>query len=224
MKLLPHELAQAVAQAITAAQANGDLPAFDLPDVDIRPPKRADQGDYAAAIAMQLAKPAQLNPFFIATQINNHFVKPDFVGAVEVVHPGFINFRLDEAWLKQQTDVIIAEGEQLAALDQGAGKTAQVEFVSANPTGPITIGRSRGGMIGDTMARLLEAAGYEVEREYYFNNAGNQMRNLGNSLQAPLPASTRSNGRTPHRWQLLSGRLPDRFRPRTGAGAWRLAD
>ncbi len=183
MKLLPHALAQAVAQAIAAAQANGDLPAFDLPDIDIRPPKRADQGDYAAAIAMQLAKPAQLNPFFIATQINNHFVKPDFIGAVEVVHPGFINFRLDEAWLKQQTDVIVAEGEQLAALDVGTGKTAQVEFVSANPTGPITIGRSRGGMIGDTMARLLEAAGYEVEREYYFNNAGNQMRNLGNSLK-----------------------------------------
>ncbi len=183
MKLLPHELAQAVAQAITAAQANGDLPAFDLPDVDIRPPKRADQGDYAAAIAMQLAKPAKLNPFFIATQINNHFTKPDFIGAVEVVHPGFINFRLDEAWLKQQTDAIIAEGERLAALDQGVGKTAQVEFVSANPTGPITIGRSRGGMIGDTMARLLEAAGYSVEREYYFNNAGNQMRNLGKSLK-----------------------------------------
>ncbi len=183
MKLLPHALAQAVAQAIIAAQANGDLPAFDLPDVEVRPPKRADQGDYSAAIAMQLARIAQLNPFFIATQINNHFVKPDFIGAVEVVHPGFINFRLDEGWLKQQTDVIITEGEQLAALDVGAGKKAQVEFVSANPTGPITIGRSRGGVIGDTMARLLDAAGYTVQREYYFNNAGNQMRNLGNSLK-----------------------------------------
>ncbi|MFN8564343.1 MAG: arginine--tRNA ligase [Anaerolineae bacterium] len=68
-------------------------------------------------------------------------------------------------------------------MDFGAGKKAQVEFVSANPTGPITIGRSRGGVIGDTMARLLEAASYDVQREYYFNNAGNQMRNLGNSLK-----------------------------------------
>ena len=132
---------------------------------------------------MQLAKPAKLNPFHIATQIANHFVKPEFVGAVEVVHPGFINFRLDEDWLRQQTETIIAEGEALFHLDLGAGKQAQVEFVSANPTGPMTIGRSRGGVIGDTMARLLEAAGYSVEREYYFNNAGAQMRNLGNSLR-----------------------------------------
>ena len=183
MKLIPAELAQSVQQAISAAQAAGDLPTFDLPEVDIRPPKRAEQGDYAAAIAMQLAKPAKLNPFYIATYIANHYVKPDFIGAVEVVHPGFINFRLDLNWLRQQTETIIAEGEKLAQLDLGAGKRAQVEFVSANPTGPLTVGRSRGGVIGDTMARLLEAAGYTVEREYYFNNAGNQMRNLGNSLR-----------------------------------------
>ncbi len=183
MKLLPHELAGSVAQAIQAAQSAGDLPAFDLPEIEICPPKRAEQGDYAAAIAMQLAKPAKLNPFHIATQIANHYVKPEFVGAVEVVHPGFINFRLDADWLRQQTDAIIAEGERLSQLDLGVGKQAQVEFVSANPTGPLTVGRSRGGVIGDTMARLLAAAGYAVEREYYFNNAGAQMRNLGNSLR-----------------------------------------
>lgn len=181
--LLPYELARSVRRAIQAAQSAGDLPAVDIPDIDIRPPKRPEQGDYAAAVAMQLSKPAKLNPFHIATQIANHYTKPDFVGAVEVVHPGFINFRLDADWLRQQTETIIAEGENLAQIDLGAGKPAQVEFVSANPTGPITIGRSRGGVIGDTMARLLEASGYNVEREYYFNNAGNQMRNLGNSLR-----------------------------------------
>ncbi len=183
MKLLSQELAQSVQQAIASAQTGGDLPAFDLPAIDIRPPKRAEQGDYAASIAMQLAKPTKLNPFHIATQIANHFVKPNFIGAVEVVHPGFINFRFDETWLRQQTETIIAAGDHLSQLDLGAGKKAQVEFVSANPTGPLTIGRSRGGVIGDTMARLLEAASYEVNREYYFNNAGNQMRNLGNSLR-----------------------------------------
>ncbi|MEP7291474.1 MAG: arginine--tRNA ligase [Chloroflexota bacterium] len=183
MKLLPIELARSVEQAISAAQAAGDLPAFEMPEIDIRPPKRAEQGDYAAAIAMQLAKPTRLNPFYVATYIANHYTKPDFIGAVEVVHPGFINFRLDNDWVRAQTEQIIAEGAALFQLDLGAGKRAQVEFVSANPTGPITIGRSRGGMIGDTMARLLEAAGYSVEREYYFNNAGNQMRNLGNSLR-----------------------------------------
>jgi arginyl-tRNA synthetase len=183
LKLLPIQLAASVRQAVEAAQAAGDLPAFEIPEIEIRPPKRAEQGDYAAAVAMQLAKPARLVPLHIATQIANHFVKPDFIGAVEVVHPGFINFRLDENWLRAQTETIIAEGEALGQLDVGAGKRAQVEFVSANPTGPVTIGRTRGGVIGDAMARLLEAAGYSVQREYYFNNAGNQMRNLGNSLK-----------------------------------------
>ncbi|MFN8564344.1 MAG: hypothetical protein U0703_22635 [Anaerolineae bacterium] len=79
--------------------------------MDIRPPKRPEQGDYAAAVAMQLSKPAKLNPFHIATQIANHYAKPDFVGAVEVVHPGFINFRLDADWLRQQTEAIIAAGD-----------------------------------------------------------------------------------------------------------------
>ena len=183
MKLLPTQIAQSVAQAISAAQAAGNLPAFEIPEIEIRPPKRADQGDYATAVAMQLAKPTRLNPFHVATQIANHYTKPEFIGAVEVVHPGFINFRLDENWLRAQTEIIIDTGEKLFQLELGAGKKAQVEFVSANPTGPITIGRSRGGVIGDTMARLLEAAGYTVEREYYFNNAGAQMRNLGNSLR-----------------------------------------
>jgi arginyl-tRNA synthetase len=183
LKLLPNEIARSVEQAISAAQAAGNLPAFEMPEIEIRPPKRADQGDYASAISMQLAKPTRLNPFHVATQIANHYTKPEFIGAVEVVHPGFINFRLDENWLRAQTEIIISAGEKLFQLDIGAGKKAQVEFVSANPTGPITIGRSRGGVIGDTMARLLEAAGYSVEREYYFNNAGAQMRNLGNSLR-----------------------------------------
>ncbi len=183
MKLLPHELARSVAQAISDAQAAGNLPAFDLPEIEIRPPKRAEQGDYAASVALQLAKPTRMNPFHVATQIANHYTKPDFVGAVEVVHPGFINFRLDDQWLRAQVETIIAEGDALFRLELGAGKKAQVEFVSANPTGPLHIGRSRGAIVGDVMARLLEAAGYTVEREYYFNNAGVQMTNLAMSMR-----------------------------------------
>jgi arginyl-tRNA synthetase len=172
-----------VEQAIRAAQAASDLPAFDIPAVEVRPPKRAEQGDYATNVALQLAKPSKLNPFHIATQIANHLPQADFVGAVEVVHPGFINFRLHEGWLRNQVEQIIAEGDSLFQLDLGVGKRAQVEFVSANPTGPLHVGRSRGAIVGDTIARVLEAAGYAVEREYYFNNAGAQMRNLGNSLR-----------------------------------------
>ncbi len=183
MILVPNELAQLVANAVRAAQAAGDLPAFELPPVEIKPPKKAEQGDYAAAVAMQLARPAGMNPFAIATKISHHLAPADFIGAVEVVHPGFINFRLSERWLREQVEAIIAAGEQLYQLDLGAGQRAQVEFVSANPTGPLHVGRSRGAIVGDSIARILEAAGYSVEREYYFNNAGAQMRNLGNSLR-----------------------------------------
>lgn len=183
MKLLPQEHAKLVEQAIRAAQAAGDLPAFDIPEIEVRPPKRPEQGDYAASVALQLAKPAKLNPFHIATQIAHHMPPADFVSAVEVLHPGFINFRLNPDWLKKQVDSIIAEGENLFQLDLGMGKRAQVEFVSANPTGPLHVGRSRGAIVGDSIARILEATGHSVEREYYFNNAGVQMTNLGNSLR-----------------------------------------
>ncbi|MCC6615167.1 MAG: arginine--tRNA ligase [Anaerolineae bacterium] len=183
MKLLPHEIAALVAHAVQAAQAAGDLPAFELPAIDIRPPKRPEQGDYAASVALALAKSAGMAPLEIANRIAKHVPSADFIGSVEIAPPGYINFRLSESWLKQQIETIIAEGESAFALDLGAGKRAQVEFVSANPTGPLTVGRTRGGVIGDSTARVLEAAGYEVEREYYFNNAGRQMRNLGNSLR-----------------------------------------
>jgi len=183
LKLIPHELGSLVEQSIQAAQAAGDLPAFEIPAIVVETPRRPEQGDYATAVALQLAKPARMNPFHIATQIANHIPQSEIVGAVEVAHPGYINFRLNEDWLRQQVEAILAEGDNLFQLSLGTGKRAQVEFVSANPSGPITIGRSRGGVIGDTMARILEAAGYDVEREYYFNNAGRQMRNLGNSLR-----------------------------------------
>jgi arginyl-tRNA synthetase len=183
LKLLPKEHANLVEQAIRAAQTAGDLPAFDIPEIEVRPPKRPEQGDYATSVALQLAKPAKLNPFHIATKIAHHMPAADFVSAVEVVHPGFINFRLNPNWLKTQVDSIIAEGENLFQLDLGVGKRAQVEFVSANPTGPLHVGRSRGAIVGDSIARILQATGYNVEREYYFNNAGVQMTNLGNSLR-----------------------------------------
>lgn len=184
MKPLPHAHAELIRQAIQAAQAAGDLPAFDLPAViEVKPPKIAEHGDYGAAVALALAKPARMKPLDIAQAIARHLPKADFVGAVEVAPPGFVNFRLDEGWLRAQVDAIIAAGDEFARLDVGQGKRAQVEFVSANPTGPITIGRSRGAILGDGVARVLEAAGYTVEREYYFNNAGAQMRKLGQSLR-----------------------------------------
>lgn len=183
MKPLPGQHAALIEQAIQAAQTAGDLPMFAMPKIEIKPPKNAEQGDYACAVAMALAKPVRRKPLEIAETIVKHLPEADFLGGVEVAPPGFVNFRLAIEWLREQVNVLADGDEDVFKLELGQGKRAQVEFLSANPTGPITIGRSRGAILGDGMARVLEAAGYEVEREYYFNNAGAQMRKLGDSLR-----------------------------------------
>ena len=179
---LPYAHAKLIDQAIRAAQAAGDLPAFESPAIEITAPKRADQGDYASNIAMKLTKLANQPAPAIAQAIIKHLPQADFIASV-VLAGAFINFTLSKTFVEQQIEAVIAEGDSLFTLEIGKGKRAQVEFVSANPTGPLTVGRSRGGIVGDAMARVLDAAGYQVEREYYFNNAGNQMVMLGNSLK-----------------------------------------
>lgn len=183
---ITRDLAQRVEQAIQSAQKAGDLPAFEIPTIKITPPAKPDHGDYASNAAMQLQGPANMQGRSrqIADALVKHFPPTNYLSAVEVAGPGFINFRLAVAWLQSQVDQILSEGSNVAQLDEFAGKRAQVECVSANPTGPLHVGRIRGGVIGDTMARLLKALGYDVQKEYYFNNAGLQMQMLGLSVRA----------------------------------------
>ncbi|MCL4254582.1 MAG: arginine--tRNA ligase, partial [Anaerolineae bacterium] len=183
MKPLTRQIASLVREAIQNAQNAGELPLVEIPEIEVKPPRKAEQGDYGASIALALAKPVGKPPLEVANIIAKHFVKPDFISAVEVAPPGFVNVRFDENWIRTLVTTLIASGDTFGTLDIGAGKRAQVEFLSANPTGPITIGRSRGAILGDAIARVLETTGYDVEREYYFNNAGAQMRNLGESLR-----------------------------------------
>lgn len=185
MNLLPPHLATLLRDAVQRAQAAGDLPGFDLPEtIPIQRSSKPELGDFASPIAMQLAKSAQRKPLDIAQVIVRHAETPDYVDAIEAAPPGFVNIRLSDDWVLGQIEAIIAAGDDVFALDIGRGKTAQVECVSANPTGPLTVGHTRNGIIGSTMANLLRALGYDVELEYYFNNAGRQMRVLGQSLQA----------------------------------------
>lgn len=184
MNIVPREIAQLIKTAIHEAQSTGDLTDFDVPSITVTTSEREGHGDYASPVALSLAKSARMKPRLVAETIAKHLPSADFIAEVEIAGPGFINFTLSQEWLRQQVEIIIIEGDKLFQLQLGKDKKAQVEFVSANPSGPITIGRSRGGIIGDTMARLLEAAGYEVQREYYFNNAGQQMIMLGQSLKA----------------------------------------
>lgn len=188
VKMLPmlhhHELEAAVRAAITAAQAAGTLPAFDLPDVLVERPRDATHGDYATAAALQLARPARMAPLKIAETIVAHLDAPGYVGEINVIPPGFINFRLATQWVQMLPARILAPDSDFGHIDMGLkGKKAQVECVSANPTGPITLGRTRGGVIGDTLHRVLEAAGYDVTMEYYYNDAGRQVTLLGESVK-----------------------------------------
>jgi len=169
-------------KAIRAAQAAGDLPEFEVLPPPIEQPK-PELGDYATPVAMKLAEHARMPPPKIAGAIAAHFDPPEMISEVTTTG-GYINFRLNPIWLQQQVEVILSEDNPLAQMTDHEGQKAQVECVSANPTGPITVGRIRGGVIGDTLARLLRAMGYDVEMEYYFNNAGAQMRKLGQSLRA----------------------------------------
>lgn len=180
---IPVDLAEKITQAIQNAQSAGDLPEFDIPEPPVTRPRQADHGDYATPAAMQLARLARMKPDAIAEAIVAHFPQTDYIGEIERAG-GFVNFRLSDTWLQQQVEAILAAGDDYAKMADFAGERAQVECVSANPTGPITVGRVRGGVMGDTLARLLRAMGYDVEMEYYFNNAGRQMRKLGQSVKA----------------------------------------
>ncbi|MCA9970550.1 MAG: arginine--tRNA ligase [Anaerolineales bacterium] len=177
-----HELAAAVKTAVVRAQAAGALPPFELPEVRVERPRDESHGDFASAVALQLARPARMAPLKIAQAIAAHMPEMGEVTAVEVAPPGFINIRLADAWLQKQVEAILHD-PNYGGFDLGHGKKAQIECVSANPTGPIHIGRTRGGVMGDTLARALRATGYDVTLEYYYNDAGRQVTLLGETTR-----------------------------------------
>ncbi|MCP4428297.1 MAG: arginine--tRNA ligase [Chloroflexi bacterium] len=180
---IEYELVSIVTEAITTAQASGTLPQFDIPEVTIERTRDLAHGDYAAPIAMKLARLARMAPIKIAQTIADHLALPDFLSAAEVAPPGFLNFRLAIGWLQRQADVIVEEGMGYGRSTLAAGKKGQIECVSANPTGPIHIGRTRGGVMGDTLNRVMKAVGYDMTLEYYYNDAGRQITKLGETTK-----------------------------------------
>ncbi len=182
---LREQIAELLRAGLRNVQATGALPPFDIPDVIAVDQSRHEaHGDYASPVCMGLAKVLRRAPLQIAQAVAQHIPSADFVADVEVAPPGYLNFTLSTDWVAQQAPVILEAGEAWGNVALGAGQRAQVEFVSANPTGPITIGSARNAVIGDTLASVLDAAGYAVEREYYVNDAGSKVRNFGASIYA----------------------------------------
>jgi arginyl-tRNA synthetase len=181
--LVHHYLAHRVEQALQKAQAAGDLPSFDIPGVRIEHPRQTNHGDYATPISLELARFVRMAPTEIARIMVQHLAELDYIDQVEVSPPGFVNFHLSNTRLQQLVEHVLTAGDQFGNIDLGKGRKVQVEFVSANPTGPITLGRTRGAVIGATLANALEAAGYTVVREYYYNDAGRQIVLLGESIK-----------------------------------------
>ncbi|GMV86785.1 MAG: arginine--tRNA ligase [Dehalococcoidia bacterium] len=177
-------LEQLVEAAARSAVAAGDLPDVAIPGAALERPKDTANGDFASTLPLRLARAAMKPPIEVARAIASHIPADRAIETPAVAPPGFINFRLSTPFLQQQVEHIIRVGPAFGDIRIGAGKKAQVEFVSANPTGPLHVGNGRGAAIGDALASALQAAGYEVEREYYVNDAGTQTDYFAETLYA----------------------------------------
>ncbi len=177
-------LADGVKQVIT--ESNGDAAA--MPAIALERPKAAAHGDVACNVAMQLAKPLQKNPRELAQRIVDALLAQpaakDLIDAAEIAGPGFINLRLTSKAKQAVVGAVIAEGAAFGRSTHGTGKRVLVEFVSANPTGPLHLGHGRQAALGDALANVLASQGYAVHREFYYNDAGVQIQNLAFSTQA----------------------------------------
>ena len=164
------------------ARTSGLVPPGTAVDVTVEHPQSEEHGDFATSLPLKLARSLRMSPLEIAQRIAPLIPPADAVERVWAEPPGFINFSLKPAWLASQLEGIIAEGDEYGNIDLGKGERVQVEFVSVNPTGPIHVGHARGAVLGDALASVLSAAGYNVTREYYVNDAGSQMESFYNSL------------------------------------------
>jgi len=182
--VIKDDIADLITGAVKRAQDAGDLPSVPIPDTPVERPQRLEHGDYATSLPMRLARSARMSPLEIAGTIAKHMKVDGPIEEIAVAPPGFLNFRLSTSWLVSQIDAIISEGPAFGNVAIGKGQKLQVEFVSANPVGPIHVGNGRGLALGDTLSRVLEAAGYEVQREYLVNDAGTQTQVFAETLYA----------------------------------------
>lgn len=182
--MTPEELSALIRRALGALADRGEL-SVELPDtVVVERPRQAGHGDFATNVAMRLAKPAGMPPRELAAKIATELEQDDAIDRVEVAGPGFLNITLNAASLGSLAGSIVAAGESYGAGDAMAGQRINLEFVSANPTGPVTLASARWAAVGDALVRIMRACGADVASEYYFNDAGSQIDRFAASLYA----------------------------------------
>ncbi len=166
------------------AYQQGLLTTTALPEAIVERPQNPEHGDYASSLPLKLARTTNLTPRALAEKLVELMPPLPEVARISVAPTGFINFRLSPDWLTQQVQAILNANESYGNIDAGGGSSVQIEFVSGNPTGPLHVGHGRGGVLGSTLANVLSAAGYKVEKEYYINDAGSQLDAFKRSLYA----------------------------------------
>ena len=182
MPLIRDLIAHRLAGAVQEAQRLAVLPAGGPPAIVVERPQNPEHGDFASNLPLRLARSVRMSPLEIAEKLAPLVPEDEAIERVWAAPPGFLNFALKQEWLQRQVTAINAAGQRYGDTDGGAGQRVQVEFVSVNPTGPIHVGHARGGVLGSALANVLAAAGYDVVREYYFNDAGTQMEAFYASL------------------------------------------
>ena len=182
--LLIETIQQLVAQALEAARREGALQLETMPEIQVERPGNSEHGDFATNLPLRLARATRVNPLELAQLLAGHIPTGDVIERVEAAPPGFVNFYLKDSWLQQQVDMVRRAGAEFGNVATGHGRRIMVEFVSVNPTGPVHVGHARGAVLGSCLANILEAAGYDVTREYYVNDAGSQMRAFYGSVLA----------------------------------------
>ncbi|MBS2535535.1 arginine--tRNA ligase [Catenulispora sp. NF23] len=181
--MTPEQLSQAVLDTVHAAVADGALTLSAVPaTVTVERPKNRDHGDYATNVALQLTKAAGMPPRALAELLADRLRKVEGIAGVDIAGPGFLNLKLAAGAAGEVAKTIVEQGAAYGRSQTFVGQNVNLEFVSANPTGPLHLGHTRWAAVGDALGRLLEAAGADVTREFYINDAGNQMNNFGLSL------------------------------------------
>jgi len=180
--VIKHKLVKVLEQAVIQAQQEGVLAVTTLPEVIVERPQNPEHGDYASSLPLKLARTTDIAPLSIAEKVLEFLPPLPEVAKIVVAAPGFINFKLNSDWLTQQVAAVLDAGDPYGNIDLGDGRPVQIEFVSVNPTGPLHVGHGRGAVLGSTLANVLSAAGYAVEKEYYINDAGSQLDAFNRSL------------------------------------------